>query len=96
MIEAPEDYIERCESGVIEKDDATEELFTAPFQTSVSTPRDALSSGKFEEGMKLEAVDPLNLGSICVATVMKVKVFFNGFFFFGIFKYKRHPFSYVS
>ncbi|XP_077358316.1 lethal(3)malignant brain tumor-like protein 2 isoform X3 [Festucalex cinctus] len=26
----------------------------------------------FEEGMKLEAIDPLNLGSICVATVQKV------------------------
>lgn len=27
----------------------------------------------FEEGMKLEAIDPLNLGSICVATVHKVR-----------------------
>lgn len=27
----------------------------------------------FEEGMKLEAIDPLNLGNICVATVHKVK-----------------------
>ncbi|XP_075689648.1 lethal(3)malignant brain tumor-like protein 2 isoform X2 [Rhinoderma darwinii] len=26
----------------------------------------------FEEGMKLEAIDPLNLGNICVATVCKV------------------------
>ncbi|KAG9483904.1 hypothetical protein GDO78_009689, partial [Eleutherodactylus coqui] len=26
----------------------------------------------FEEGMKLEAIDPLNLGNICVATVYKV------------------------
>lgn len=74
LIDAPEDYVERCESGIIEKDDATEELFTAPFQTSVSTCRDS-SLGKFEEGMKLEAVDPLNLGSICVATVMKVSIF---------------------
>lgn len=29
----------------------------------------------FEEGMKLEAIDPLNLGNICVATVHKVHVF---------------------
>lgn len=29
----------------------------------------------FEEGMKLEAIDPLNLGNICVATVHKVRVF---------------------
>lgn len=28
----------------------------------------------FEEGMKLEAVDPLNLGNICVASVRKVLV----------------------
>ncbi|XP_074682858.1 lethal(3)malignant brain tumor-like protein 2 isoform X2 [Strix aluco] len=28
--------------------------------------------GWFEEGMKLEAIDPLNLGNICVATVCKV------------------------
>lgn len=29
----------------------------------------------FSEGMKLEAVDPLNLSSICVATVMAVLKF---------------------
>ncbi|XP_074127902.1 lethal(3)malignant brain tumor-like protein 2 isoform X1 [Sminthopsis crassicaudata] len=28
--------------------------------------------GWFEEGMKLEAIDPLNLGNICVATVCRV------------------------
>ena len=28
--------------------------------------------GQFKAGMKLEAVDPLNLATICVATVMKV------------------------
>jgi hypothetical protein len=27
---------------------------------------------KFQSGMKLEAIDPLNLSTICVATVMKV------------------------
>lgn len=73
LIDAPDDYTERCESGLIEKDDATEELFTAPHQASVANRRDP-SLGKFEEGMKLEAVDPLNLSSICVATVMKVCV----------------------
>ncbi|XP_056285750.1 lethal(3)malignant brain tumor-like protein 2 isoform X2 [Pseudoliparis swirei] len=36
----------------------------------------------FEEGMKLEAVDPLNLGSICVATVHKV--LFDGYLMVGI------------
>ncbi|XP_056912991.1 lethal(3)malignant brain tumor-like protein 2 isoform X2 [Takifugu flavidus] len=31
-----------------------------------------MNGGFFEKGMKLEAIDPLNLGSICVATVQKV------------------------
>lgn len=31
--------------------------------------------GWFEEGMKLEAIDPLNLGNICVATICKVSLF---------------------
>nr|XP_057918181.1 lethal(3)malignant brain tumor-like protein 2 [Doryrhamphus excisus] len=31
-----------------------------------------MDGGFFEEGMKLEAIDPLNLGSICVATVHEV------------------------
>ena len=33
---------------------------------------DAESMTRFAEGMKLEAVDPLNLASIAVATVKKV------------------------
>lgn len=32
-----------------------------------------MDGGYFEEGMKLEAIDPLNLGSISVATVHKVR-----------------------
>lgn len=32
-----------------------------------------MGEGFFEEGMKLEAIDPLNLGNICVATVHKVR-----------------------
>ncbi len=35
-----------------------------------------MEGGFFEEGMKLEAIDPLNLGSICVATVHKVRQLF--------------------
>lgn len=27
----------------------------------------------FKEGMKLEAIDPLNLSTICVATIRKVR-----------------------
>nr|XP_046233773.1 lethal(3)malignant brain tumor-like protein 2 isoform X2 [Scatophagus argus] len=36
----------------------------------------------FEEGMKLEAIDPLNLGSICVTTVHKVLL--DGYLMVGI------------
>uniref|UniRef100_A0A3B5BN16 L3MBTL histone methyl-lysine binding protein 2 n=1 Tax=Stegastes partitus TaxID=144197 RepID=A0A3B5BN16_9TELE len=36
----------------------------------------------FEEGMKLEAIDPLNLGSICVATIHKVLL--DGYLMVGI------------
>ena len=34
-----------------------------------------MDGGFFEKGMKLEAIDPRNLGSICVATVQKVLSF---------------------
>ena len=35
-------------------------------------PKDPPEGYKFQVGMKLEAIDPLNLSAICVATVMKV------------------------
>ncbi|XP_062989658.1 lethal(3)malignant brain tumor-like protein 2 isoform X2 [Elgaria multicarinata webbii] len=38
--------------------------------------------GWFEEGMKLEAIDPLNLGNICVATIRKVLL--DGYLMLGI------------
>ncbi|XP_075224784.1 polycomb protein Sfmbt-like isoform X3 [Lycorma delicatula] len=63
-LDAPESYIDHCVKGLRDKDDATEDLFPIP------TP---IPPGvTFSEGMKLEAVDPLNLSSICVATIMKV------------------------
>lgn len=38
--------------------------------------KDVDQSGEwFKEGMKLEAIDPLNLSTICAATVRKVQVF---------------------
>lgn len=52
------------------KDDASEELFTAPFQSVT----DWNASASFQERMKLEAIDPLNLSAICAATVKKVLV----------------------
>ncbi|XP_069695584.1 polycomb protein Sfmbt-like isoform X2 [Periplaneta americana] len=65
-IDAPEEYLERCEEGAWGENDATEEYFHSP--VSGACP----SGVSFQEGMKLEAIDPLNLSAICVATVMKV------------------------
>ncbi|CAB1438122.1 unnamed protein product [Pleuronectes platessa] len=46
-------------------------------------PRIVFMEGSFfEEGMKLEAIDPLNLGNICVATVCKVLL--DGYLMVGI------------
>ncbi|XP_019938458.2 lethal(3)malignant brain tumor-like protein 2 isoform X2 [Paralichthys olivaceus] len=46
-------------------------------------PRIVYMEGSFfEEGMKLEAIDPLNLGNICVATVRKVLL--DGFLMVGV------------
>ncbi|XP_028263695.1 lethal(3)malignant brain tumor-like protein 2 isoform X3 [Parambassis ranga] len=51
--------------------------------TLFKKPRFVYMGGSFfEEGMKLEAIDPLNLGSICVATVHKV--LFDGYLMVGI------------
>ncbi|XP_066521367.1 lethal(3)malignant brain tumor-like protein 2 isoform X2 [Hoplias malabaricus] len=41
-----------------------------------------MDGGFFEEGMKLEAIDPLNLGNICVASVQKVLL--DGYLMVGI------------
>ncbi|XP_014249159.1 polycomb protein Sfmbt isoform X3 [Cimex lectularius] len=61
---APPHYVDRCLKGLRDKDDATEDLFplsnSLPYHTG------------FCRGMKLEAVDPLNLSTICVSTIMKV------------------------
>ena len=39
----------------------------------LSSPRYVQPPGTFSAGMKIEAVDPLNLASVCVATVMQVR-----------------------
>lgn len=64
---APINYLERVNDGIFDEDDATEELFN-PIQVG---SYDNANAG-FTIGMKLEAIDPLNLSSICVATVMSV------------------------
>lgn len=64
---APVNYIDRITRGIFEDEDATEDLFN-PIQVGSV---DYNNSG-FSVGMKLEAIDPLNLSAICVATVMDV------------------------
>lgn len=64
---APINYLERVNQGIFDDDDATEDLFN-PYQVGFM---ENAASG-FCVGMKLEAIDPLNLSSICVATVMDV------------------------
>lgn len=51
-------------------DDATIDLFKMNFTHEEYYLHDGKSG--FKIGMKLEAVDPLNLSSICVATIMDV------------------------
>uniref|UniRef100_A0AAG5D4F7 FCS-type domain-containing protein n=1 Tax=Anopheles atroparvus TaxID=41427 RepID=A0AAG5D4F7_ANOAO len=75
---APEEYMERMNAAsdqILEphEDDATMDLFKTNFQFEEYCYDDKQTG--FEENMKLEAVDPLNLSSICVATVMSVLKF---------------------
>ncbi|XP_058121001.1 polycomb protein Sfmbt [Anopheles ziemanni] len=75
---APEEYMERMNAAsdqILEphEDDATMDLFKTNFQFEEYCYDDRQTG--FEENMKLEAVDPLNLSSICVATVMSVLKF---------------------
>ncbi|XP_035773551.1 polycomb protein Sfmbt-like isoform X2 [Anopheles albimanus] len=75
---APEEYMERMNAAsdqILEpnEDDATMDLFKTNFSFEEYC-YDGRQTG-FEENMKLEAVDPLNLSSICVATVMSVLKF---------------------
>lgn len=65
-IVSPTGYIERCSKKAFLPSDTTPDLFPEVKQIPVH------STHKFKEGMKLEAVDPLNLDSICVATIVKV------------------------
>lgn len=65
---APGNYMERISENIWDEDDASEDLFT-PIQIG---SKDSSATVGFCAGMKLEAIDPLNLSSICVATVMEV------------------------
>ncbi|XP_037073901.1 lethal(3)malignant brain tumor-like protein 2, partial [Pollicipes pollicipes] len=62
-LSAPDDYLARCETGSFLPTDATQDCLPAP---------PPITHEGFKVRMKLEALDPLNLGSIGVATVMQV------------------------
>ena len=66
QVVASQEYFERCAMDNYIATDCTPDMF----------PEYRPPPGNFVAGMKLEAVDPLNLATVCVATVMKVgKVF---------------------
>lgn len=62
---AKQEVLQRPPAGLAAHLDAT----VPPVQV-----KDVDQSGSwFQDGMKLEAIDPLNLSAICVATVRKVR-----------------------
>ena len=63
QVVASQEYFDRCAMDNYLSTDCTPDMF----------PEYRPPPGNFVAGMKLEAVDPLNLATICVATVMKVK-----------------------
>ncbi|XP_058801938.1 polycomb protein Sfmbt-like isoform X2 [Phymastichus coffea] len=65
-LEAYPEYLQRLETGRLSPDDATSEYFIKPKNHL------AHYGYTFREGMKIEAIDPLNLSAICAATVMQV------------------------
>ena len=66
-IQASTGYLERCQKKLSLPTDSTGEQFNELKNLQASS-----NWTKFREGMKLEAVDPLNLDNICVATIVKV------------------------
>jgi hypothetical protein len=67
-LDADPEYISRCRAGVFLDNDAVPELFAQPKLSFLH------EDVKIVTGMKLEAIDPLNLSAICVATVMSVSI----------------------
>ena len=77
QIAAPVEYHDRCQMETWAKTDSTPDMFPEYRCLSDCFLSKTVCSfrqppGQFKAGMKLEAVDPLNLATICVATVMKV------------------------
>ncbi|XP_075974792.1 polycomb protein Sfmbt-like isoform X2 [Anticarsia gemmatalis] len=62
-LDAPQSYCQRVAAGRLIATDSTPDMF---YKYPSNEPP------LFSEGMKLEAVDPLNLSSVCAATVMQI------------------------
>ncbi|XP_045529256.1 polycomb protein Sfmbt-like [Pieris brassicae] len=62
-LDAPQNYCQRVAAGRLLPNDTTAEMFH-----KYPTNEPPL----FLEGMKLEAIDPLNLSAVCAATVMRI------------------------
>jgi len=73
-LDADPEYISRCQAGVYLDNDAVPELFAQP-KPLYQDPEG--EHAQILPGMKLEAIDPLNLSAICVATVMRVIINFS-------------------
>lgn len=65
-LDAYPEYLERISKAKLCEDDATDGLFHVPKNHHLHL------GYTFREGMKIEAIDPLNLSAICAATVMQV------------------------
>jgi len=79
QIAATSEYHDRCLMENFLDTDTTPDMF----------PEYPLPQTNFTVGMKIEAVDPLNLATICVATVMKVLRF--GYIMIRIDGYEKDP-----
>lgn len=62
-LDAPQSYCQRVAAGRMTPNDTTPEMF---HKYPANEPP------LFSEGMKLEAIDPLNLSAVCAATVMRI------------------------
>lgn len=78
-LNAPAEYVQRLkrirtQTENFHEDDASMDLFKVNFSFKEYLP-EGRKSNKFRNNMKLEAVDPLNLSSICVSTIVEVLKF---------------------
>ncbi|CAK1600811.1 unnamed protein product [Parnassius mnemosyne] len=62
-LDAPQSYCQRVAAGRLMPSDTTPDMF---YKYPSNEPP------LFTEGMKLEAIDPLNLSAVCAATVMQI------------------------